>query len=76
MANSTGEMPDLTDTQEFWMGVARADTDVEEQCAAVRIAQDTGRISNSEASEKLVLIRENHLTEVQRLRGRYLAAKS
>lgn len=76
MSDSTlDDAPDLTDTQQFWLGVARADTDVEEQSASVRIAQETGRISNSEASEKLVIIRQNHYDEVVRLRDRYLDAK-
>jgi len=66
---------DLTDTQQFWLGVARADEDVEGQSAAVRIAQDTGHISSREATEKLVLIRQQHLDEIVRLRNRYLANK-
>jgi len=65
---------DLTDTQQFWLGIARADQDLEEQTAAIRIAQDREQepISSHEAADKLVMVREHHYAEILRLRDRFL----
>lgn len=63
---------DLSPSQLFTLGVARADQDLEEQLAAVRISESAGRIDAREAADKRLMILVNHREEIARLRAKYL----
>jgi hypothetical protein len=64
-------IPD-SDVDLYRLGVQRADRDLDEQLAAIRAAEDAGRISVREAADNRILAMEVHLTELQRLRRDYL----
>jgi hypothetical protein len=57
----------------YRLGIQRADAELEGQLAAIRAAEDAGRVSVREAADKRIIAMESHLAECRRLRETYLS---
>ena len=57
----------------YRIGIQRADTQLEGQLGAIRVAEDAGHISVREAADKRIVAMEHHLAECRRLREQYLS---
>ena len=62
-----------SDTEMYRLGIHRADAELEGQLAAIRAAEDVGRITVREAADKRIVAMEHHLAECRRLREAYLS---
>jgi len=57
----------------YRIGIQRADAELEGQLAAIRRAEDAGRITVRDAADKRIVAMEGHLAECRRLRETYLS---
>jgi len=65
-------MSDLSPEQLFVLGIERAERDLAEMTAAIRVAEDAGHISHTEAADKRIGALVAYREELARLRARYL----